>query len=62
MNIELRRKGQSFIVGNICLVSMLEKLTYQEPVVEEAVVVEEVIEEPKKPALVKKAVKKSEKE
>ena len=42
--------------------SMLEKLTYQEPVVEEAVVVEDVIEEPKKPASVKKAVKKSEKE
>jgi hypothetical protein len=38
--------------------SMLEKLTYQEPVVEEEV----VVEEPKKPAPVKKATKKSEKE
>jgi hypothetical protein len=38
--------------------SMLEKLTYQEPVVEEGI----VVEEPEKPAPVKKAVKKSEKE
>jgi len=38
--------------------SMLEKLTYQEPVVEEEI----VVEEPAKPAPVKKAAKKSEKE
>jgi hypothetical protein len=38
--------------------SMLEKLTYQEPVVEEEI----VVEEPKKPAPVKKVTKKSEKE
>jgi len=38
--------------------SMLEKLTYQEFVVEEEI----VVEEPKKPASVKKAAKKSEKE
>ena len=38
--------------------SMLEKLTYQAPVVEEEI----VVEEPKKPAPVKKAAKKSEKE
>jgi hypothetical protein len=38
--------------------SMHEKLTYQKPVVEEEI----VVEEPEKPAPVKKAVKKSEKE
>lgn len=42
--------------------SMLEKLTHQAPAVEEEAIVAEVVPEPEKPAPVKKAAKKSEKE